>query len=155
MQEPEQKYKQKVNQECVERKLSDFVEVVFSEAEQTLFNGRICGRYKSVPSCCPDLIYVDGPMPMSYLNGAEQYIDMRHTEVTNFTFDVLTFEPCLLPGTVIIIDGMTNNSRFIRHNLQRNWISHQDSNANFTVLVLDEPTLGKLHLRQIAFQNRA
>lgn len=151
--ESEQKYKQEVNQECVERNLSDFVEVVFTEAEETFFNGRICGHYKSVPSCCPDLIYVDGPMPMSYLNAAEKYMDMRHPDITNITCDVLILEPCLLPGTIIIIDGMTNNSRFIRHNLQRNWISHEDINADFTVLVLDEPPLGRYHLRQLAFQN--
>ena len=81
-------------------------------------------------------------------------MDMRHKEVTNITCDVMVLEPCLLPGTIIIIDGMTNNSRFIRNNLQRNWLSHEDINADFTILVLDEPPLGIHHLRQLEFQSK-
>ena len=152
--ESEEKYRQEVIKDCTKKDLCNFVEVVYREAKQTLFNGRLCGQYTSIPSCCPDLIYVDGPMPMSYTNGSDQYMDMRHKEVTNITCDVMVLEPCLLPGTIIIIDGMTNNSRFIRNNLQRNWLSHEDINADFTILVLDEPPLGIHHLRQLEFQSK-
>ena len=63
----------------------------------------ICGKYKKIPSCCPDLIYIDGPMPMSYQNSSNEYINMNHNEITNITCDVLIIEPILLPGTVIIV----------------------------------------------------
>ena len=133
--------------------LQDNVTVIFSEAEQTTFKNQICGKYKKIPSCCPDLIYIDGPMPMSYQNSSNEYINMNHNEITNITCDVLIIEPILLPGTVIIVDGMTNNSRFIRRNLQRNWLSFEDLDNDFTIMVLDEDPLSILHRRQLNFQN--
>ena len=78
---------------------------------------------------------------------------MNHSEITNITCDVLIIEPILLPGTVIIVDGMTNNSRFIRRNLQRNWLSFEDLDNDFTIMVLDEDSLSVLHRRQLNFQN--
>ena len=92
-------------------------------------------------------------MPMSYHNSSNEYIDMNHSEITNITCDVLIIEPILLPGTVIIVDGMTNNSRFIRRNLQRNWLSFEDLDNDFTIMVLDEDSLSVLHKRQLNFQN--
>jgi hypothetical protein len=151
--ESEEKYKIEVTNECEERGLVNFVEIFFSEATQTTYAGQICGQYKNIPPSCPDLIYVDGPMPMSYQNGSSQYMDMRHNEVTNITCDVLRIEPILLPGTIVIIDGMTNNSRFIRNNLKRCWESFEDINADYTIMILDEAPLGDIHKRQLKFQN--
>ena len=151
--ESEEKYRIEVTNECKKRGLENFVEIFFSEATQTTYAGQICGQYKNIPSSCPDLIYVDGPMPMSYQNGSSQYMDMRHNEVTNITCDVLRIEPILLPGTIIIIDGATNNSRFIRNNLKRCWESYEDTNADYTIMILDEAPLGDIHKRQLKFQN--
>lgn len=151
--ESEKKYAQEVSEACVVNGLQDNVTVIFSEAEQTTFKNQICGKYKKIPSCCPDLIYIDGPMPMSYQNSSNEYINMNHNEITNITCDVLIIEPILLPGTVIIVDGMTNNSRFIRRNLQRNWLSFEDLDNDFTIMVLDEDPLSILHRRQLNFQN--
>lgn len=151
--ESEEKYRTEVQHQCERAGLGDFVEIFFSEAIQTTYDEQICGQYKEIPSCCPDLIYVDGPMPMSYRNGGSQYMDMRHNEVTNITCDVLRIESVLLPGTIILIDGMTNNSRFIRNNLKRCWESFEDTDADYTILILDEAPLGKIHKRQLNFQN--
>jgi len=65
----------------------------------------------------------------------------------------LLIEPILLPGTIVIIDGMTNNSRFNRRNLQRKWLSHEDLKNDYTILILDEPPLGVHHKNQLSFQN--
>lgn len=151
--ESEEKYKTEVINECNKRGLGDFVDIFFSEAMQTTFAGQVCGQYKKIPSVCPDLIYVDGPMPMSYQNSSSQYMDMNHNEVTNITCDVLRIEPILLPGTIIIIDGMTNNSRFLRNNLKRCWESFEDINADYTIMILDEAPLGDIHKRQLKFQD--
>lgn len=151
--ESEEKYLLEVQADCKKRGLSDFAEVHLIGAMQTTFSEQICGQYKKIPACCPDLIYVDGPMPMSYRNGGTQYMDMRHNEVTNISCDVLRIEPTLLPGTVIIIDGMTNNSRFIGRNLKRNWERLEDTSADYTIMILDEPPLGLIHKRQLDFQN--
>ena len=121
--------------------------------EQTYYNNMICGKYKKIPSVCPDLIYVDGPMPMSYKNSKKQYMSINHPDITNITCDLLIIEPILLPGTIVIIDGMTNNARFNKKNLQRNWLSYEDLNNDYTLMILDEPPLGIHHKNQLRFQN--
>ncbi|MDB9872769.1 hypothetical protein OAD02_05645, partial [Alphaproteobacteria bacterium] len=69
------------------------------------------------------------------------------------TCDLLILEPVLLPGTVVIVDGMTNNARFNRRNLKRNWVCHENLQEDFTVMVLDEHPLGVHHIHQLDFQN--
>lgn len=152
--ESEEKYRVETQELINRNDLKQFVDLLLSPARQTYFNGQLCGRYEKIPSCCPDLIYVDGPSPMSYKNGATQYMDMRHKEVTNVTCDVLIMEPVLLPGTVIIVDGSTNRARFIGRNLTREWVVHENTGSDYTILILDEPPLGKFHERQLNFQNR-
>jgi hypothetical protein len=151
--ESELVYFKEVQQELIRLNLASVVDLFFSEAIQTTLCGQICGQYVSIPSCCPDLIYVDGPMPISYKNAETEYMDLRHSEVTNITCDVIKIEPMLLPGTIVIIDGMTNNARFIRRNLKRNWLCFEDTNADYTICVLDERPLGHIHMRQLDFQN--
>lgn len=89
---------------------------------------------------------------MIYLNAAEQYMDLRHQDITHITCVVLILEPFLFYVTVIIIDGMTNISSFTRHKHQRDWTSHKNNNADVTVLVLDKPPRGSYHIRQLALQ---
>ena len=139
---------------CKDAGLENYVTVQLVKAEQTFFNNLTCGRYKKIPSVCPDLIYIDGPMPMSYKNSKKQYLNMNHSDITNITCDLLIIEPMLLPGTIVIIDGMTNNARFHRRNLQRNWLSHEDLNNDLTIMILDEPTLGVHHKNKLIFQNK-
>ena len=56
-------------------------------------------------------------MPMNYKNSKKQYLNMNDSDITNITCDLLIIEPILLPGTIVIFDGMTNNARFNRRNL--------------------------------------
>jgi len=151
--ESEKKYAKIVTKECKKMKLEKYVTVNLSDAQQTVFNNMICGRYKKIPSVCPDLIYIDGPMPMSYKNSKNQYLDMNEPDITNITCDLLMIEPILLPGTIVIIDGLTNNARFNINNLKRNWLSHQDLDKDYTLMILDEPPLGIHHKNQLLFQN--
>lgn len=151
--ESEKKYAREVKKNCNKKNLKEFISILEIGAEQTSFRGMICGKYKRIPSVCPDLIYIDGPMPMSYINSKKEFIDMHHPDITNITCDLLIIEPLLLPGTIVIIDGMTNNARFNRRNLQRNWISIEDLKNDYTIMILDEPTLGIHHTNQIKFQN--
>ena len=152
--ESEKKYATKIIRSCKKNGLSNYVTVKFIEAEQTYFNGMICGKYKKIPPVCPDLIYIDGPMPMSYKNSKKQYLDMNNRDITNITCDLLIIESVLLPGTIVIFDGGTNNARFNIRNLQRNWLSHQCIDNDYTILILDEPHLGIHHKNQLFFQNK-
>ena len=151
--ESEKKYANQVINSCKKAGLEKYVTVKFVKAEQTYYNNMICGKYKKIPSVCPDLIYVDGPMPMSYKNSKKQYMSINHPDITNITCDLLIIEPILLPVTIVIIDGMTNNARFNKKNLQRNWLSYEDLNNDYTLMILDEPPLGIHHKNQLRFQN--
>ena len=151
--ESEQRYVDELQKALSKSDLGKHVDLVFSDAKQTTFNGRMCGSYVAIPPVCPDLIYIDGPMPMSYGNAESQYMSMNHAEITNVTCDLLLMEPVLLPGVVVIFDGMTNNARFNARNLQRNWLIHEDISNDFTIMVLDEPLLGVHHFNQVKFQN--
>ena len=151
--ESEKKYANQVINSCKKAGLEKYVTVKLVQAEQTYYNNMICGKYKKIPSVCPDLIYVDGPMPMSYKNSKKQYMSINHSDITNITCDLLIIEPILLPGTIVIIDGMTNNARFNKKNLQRNWLSYEDLNNDYTLMILDEPPLGIHHKNQLRFQN--
>tara|TARA_B110000037_G_scaffold217017_1_gene277179 strand:+ start:2602 stop:3408 length:807 start_codon:yes stop_codon:yes gene_type:complete len=152
--ESEKKYADEVIKSCKDTGLENYVTIHLVKAEQTSFNNLTCGRYKKIPSVCPDLIYIDGPMPMSYGNSKKQYLNMNHSDITNITCDLLIIEPMLLPGTIVIIDGMTNNARFHRRNLQRNWLSYEDLANDYTIMILDEPTIGVHHKNQLTFQNK-
>lgn len=152
--ESEKKYANEVIRSCKKDGLDKYVTVKFIKAEQTFFNGMVCGKYKKIPSVCPDLIYVDGPMPMSYKKSNKQYLDMNCRDITPITCDLLIIEPILLPGTIVIFDGGTNNARFNKRNLQRNWLSHECLDSDYTILILDEPPLGIHHKNQLLFQNR-
>jgi hypothetical protein len=151
--ESEKKYAKQVINSCKKTGLEEHVTVKLVEAEQTYFDNMICGKYKRIPSVCPDLIYVDGPMPMSYKNSKKQYMSMNDSDITNITCDLLIIEPVLLPGTIVIIDGMTNNARFNKRNLKRNWLSYEDLDNDYTLMILDEPPLGIHHKNQLKFQN--
>tara|TARA_B100001057_G_scaffold483323_1_gene559896 strand:+ start:136 stop:942 length:807 start_codon:yes stop_codon:yes gene_type:complete len=151
--ESEKKYAKQVINSCKKAGLEKYVTVKLVKAEQTYFNNMICGKYKKIPSVCPDLIYVDGPMPMSYKNSRSKFISMNDSDITNITCDLLIIEPILLPGAIVIIDGMTNNARFIKRNLQRNWLSYEDLNNDYTLMILDEPPLGIHHKNQLKFQS--
>jgi len=110
------------------------------------------GRYKKIPSVCPDLIYIDGPSPYSYLETGEEYLSLRNPDITNITSDLLKIEPCLLPGTVVVFDGMTNNARFNYRHLSRNWLRYEDTDLDVTIMMLNEPPIGVHHRNQINFR---
>ena len=59
--------------------------------------------------------------------------------------DLLLMEPILLPGTFILIDGRTNNARFLARNWQRHFTVNWDKKADITTMELVEEKLGKFN----------
>jgi len=92
--------------------------------------------YIDKPQIIPDFIYIDGPDPMQVHNWG---INMPMSD------DLLYLEPILIPGTTVLIDGRTNNARFLARNLQRNWKIFEDNENDITLMELDEPRLGKIN----------
>lgn len=121
-----------------------------SPLDMGVFNERICTYYQSLPNVCPDLIYLDGPDQFS-VKGNIRGITTAHPDRLPMSADILTIEHFLLPGTLIVTDGRTANARFLKSNLQRNWIYCHDSDADQHYFELSEEPLGVYNKTQIDF----
>ena len=60
--------------------------------------------------------------------------------------DLLLMESTFLPGTFILIDGRTNNARFLSRNFTRNYRVEWDREGDVTTFELIEERLGKYNL---------
>lgn len=114
------------------------------------FNDRICHYYSSLPNITPDLIYLDGPSAFD-VEGEVAGISFAHNDRTVIAGDIARMEWLLLPGTLIVVDGRTNNARFLRSNLQRVWHYEFDPEGDVHTFELREPPLGALNRRQLDF----
>lgn len=67
-------------------------------------------------------------------------------ERTVMAADLLLMESILLPGTFILVDGRTNNARFLKNNFQRNFEMSWDKDGDVTSFELQEERLGKYNI---------
>ena len=65
----------------------------------------------------PEFIYLDGPHPLDPKENINN-VSFQCLERTPISADILLLESTLLPGTRILVDGRTNNVRFLRNNLK-------------------------------------
>ena len=105
-------------QKNIPRHLKDFIEIIQSEVEIREINNQICHVYKNLPDINPEFIYLDGPHPLDP-DGNVNNISFQCLERTPISADILLLESTLLPGTRILVDGRTNNVRFLKNNLKR------------------------------------
>jgi hypothetical protein len=122
--------------------LKEHVVLVKSDVYIGTFNDRLCHYYKNVPDVVPDFIYLDGPgghQVQGALDGSSFSDNLERTVVAA---DVLRLEPTLVPGLMVVIDGRTNNARFLKNNLQRNWTIFEDAERDVSLLELTETPLG-------------
>ena len=108
------------------------------------------GYYKNLPNICPDLIYLDGPDQFSPA-GDVRGVNTRNPDRLPMSADILAIENFLLPGTLIVVDGRTANSRFLKANLQRNWYYHHSYKYDQHYFELLEKPLGIYNKKQIDF----
>lgn len=125
--------------------LKDRVHLQFSEVEVGTFNDQICHYYKEVPDIVPDFIYLDGPSPKD-VQGTFRGMSFLCDERTVMSGDLLTMEPTFLPGTFILIDGRTNNARFLEKNFKRTYAKAWDRVGDVTTFELTEERLGKYNV---------
>jgi hypothetical protein len=121
--------------------LSARVHLTFSEVEIGTHQGQLCHFYKALPNVVPDFIYLDGPSPKD-VQGSVRGLDFQCDERTVMSGDLLLIEPTFLPGTLILVDGRTNNVRFLLNNFRRRYRVEWDREGDVTTLELDEPRLG-------------
>ncbi len=124
----------------------------FSAVEMTTFNKMICTRYKKIPLCNPDFIYLDGPDQFN-VKGNVSGISTRHGDMMPMSSDILRMEYYYIPGTIIICDGRSANAKFLKDNLKRNWKYVHDRKNDQHIFWLCDPILGKINQKQINFYN--
>ncbi len=125
--------------------LKDVITIRQSDVEIGTFNGQICHYYKNIPDVIPDFIYLDGPHPKE-VQGSINGMSFNCDERTVMSGDLLLMEPVFLPGTFILVDGRTNNARFLQNNFKRTYKSNWDVEGDITTFELDEERLGKYNI---------
>lgn len=117
-----------------------------SPVEVGTFDGRICHYYTELPDVVPDFIYLDGPHP-NHVEGELYGMSFECDERTVMSADLLAMESILLPGTFVLVDGRTNNARFLERQFNRDWNVDEDRVEDITTFVLDEDSLGPYNWR--------
>jgi hypothetical protein len=130
--------------------LDGIVHLHHSPARIGTFADRICHYYSDVPNICPNFIYLDGPDP-SQVEGHLDGVRFDHPDRTPVSADILRMEYLLLPGTMILVDGRTNNARFLKDHFRRDFRHRHDVEGDVHTFELIEPPLGKLNKRHIEF----
>ena len=125
--------------------LLEYINFHYSEIKIDTFNGRICHFYDNLPDIVPDFIYLDGPNPKD-VKGNVNGMTFQCDERTVMAADLLLMESILLPGTFILVDGRTNNARFLKNNFQRNFEMRWDKDGDITSFELKEERLGKYNI---------
>ncbi|MFL2569175.1 MAG: hypothetical protein ACJ0QH_00525 [Flavobacteriales bacterium] len=125
--------------------LLEHVNFHYSEIKIDTFNGRICHFYDNLPDIVPDFIYLDGPNPKD-VKGNVNGMTFQCDERTVMAADLLLMESILLPGTYILVDGRTNNARFLKNNFQRNFEMSWNKDDDVTSFELKEERLGKYNI---------
>lgn len=134
-----------VAKERMPKDLQHFVQFQFSPVKIGTHNGQICHFYSSLPDIVPDFIYLDGPDPKA-VEGSINGMTFQCPERTVMSGDLLLMESILLPGTFVLVDGRTNNVRFLKNNLKRNYEMIWDKEGDVTTFELKEERLGKYNL---------
>jgi len=128
-----------------------YTQLGFSKLKTVLINNKITTQYNKLPNIRPDFIYIDGPSQWDGIKGSVNGMDSKNIERMPISSDVILFEYYLTPGTIIYIDGRSNNARFLKNNLQRNWLYKHFEEEDVNIFFLDETPLGKWNKKHLNF----
>jgi len=125
--------------------LRSYVSFSHSPVKIGLHNGQLCHFYEKLPDVVPDFMYLDGPDPKD-VTGSINGLSFQCHERTVMSGDLLVMESTLLPGFFMLVDGRTNNCRFLERNLTRKFKIEWDRSGDVTTFELDEERLGRVNI---------
>ena len=128
----------------------NLVNFFYSKARMTIYNGNYAVEYERLPRVNPDFIYLDGPSqwaPISSLNN----FTTAHPDMMPMSCDIAKIENFLTPGTIIVCDGRTANSFFLKNCFKRNWKYTHDKKNDQCYFLLNEKSLGEHNTKQLTF----
>ena len=117
----DQEYWAKVTRSTIPSELRDVCEVTYAPTVELDWDGHPTFRHGNLPVLIPDLIYLDGPT-------------LRQDR--KIAVDVLDLEPNFQPGFLLIIDGRTANTEFLKDYLTKLYTCKDRTLYNNSVLEL-------------------
>ena len=117
--ESDARWAQVVRDKLAKLNLSKFAEVEHATPRLEEFYGQVVASFEKLPDVRPDIIYVDGPDPRT-VEGNVKGLTMNNLQFIILK-DVLYYEWSLYVGAKIIMDGRTQNLRFLQKNLKREY----------------------------------
>ncbi len=119
--------------------LKKFVNINFSNVFIKTIDNQLCSQYDKLPDVVPDFIYLDGPDPRD-VQGSINGLSFENSDRTVISADIILLESTFVPPTSILVDGRTNNSRFLHRMLKRNWDYFWDSKNDISIFnLIEEP----------------
>lgn len=119
--------------------LKKFVNIHFSDVLIKSIDNQLCSQYNELPDIVPEFIYLDGPNPKD-VHGSINGLSFENSNRTVISADIILMESTFVPPTSILIDGRTNNSRFLHRMLKRNWDYFWDSKNDISIFnLIEEP----------------
>jgi len=119
--ESSEKWRKNTWTKIVKAGLAAFAEIVLSRVRVAEYQGQVCHFYDDLPDVVPDFVYLDGPDP-STVEGNISGLSFSNPKRTVMSADLLKYESTLLPGFFMLVDGRTNNARFLQRMLKRIYI---------------------------------
>lgn len=127
-----------------------FATISRSAVELVTHDSRVATVYSQLPNINPDFIYLDGPSQFGTTQSLNGF-SIAHRARMPMSADILRFEFFLEPGTLVLVDGRTQNARFLKSYLRRNWAYLHDPKGDVHYFELQEEPLGKLNARKLEF----
>ena len=129
----------------------DYIEISYSKCTIGTFGGQLCHYYDNLPNVITDFIYLDAPSTNDVEGSINGLSFQNCPERTVMSADLLMMESTMLPGTMILVDGRTNNAQFLKNNFKRNFEHHHIEEQDITTFELLESPLGKINREQINY----
>ena len=130
-----------------------YVNFFHSKVQMTKYQGNFAVEYKKLPRVNPDFIYLDGPNQWAPKNNINNFTT-AHLDMMPMSCDIAKIENFLTPGTIIVSDGRTSNSIFLKNCFKRNWIFKRDIKNDQIYFILNEQSLGAYNTEQLNFYKK-
>ena len=124
----------------IKEDLKKYIKIMYSDVYAGKYLGQLCHYYRNLPDVVPDFIYLDGPDPNDVQNLISG-LSFKNANRTPISADILLYESTLLPSAYILVDGRTNNARFLQRNLKRQYDINWDRDNDVTTFELIEEPL--------------
>ena len=130
-----------------------YVNFRYSKVQMTNYCGNFAVEYDKLPNVNPDFIYLDGPSQWAPNNKVNNFTT-AHPDMMPMSCDIAKIENFLTPGTIIVSDGRTANSIFLKNLFKRKWKVKRDIKNDQIYFLLNEQSLGPHNSQQLNFYKK-